>query len=953
MLVTPSGMLSRYLQKILTEELGSTANIFFHKFSSLGAVIDGEIEGEKKPLFSSAPLQDFLLKNILERSGRVNRDVAPALKASLRDAADSLVNPDTVRDIAAEGAFGSDDDTRKIINFFDIYDAYYDEISSVPGYRSYKQFYGGVLSAAQSSAFLASFEEIIFYGFYEFTGTQLELFNQIRSRFKVTFFSPYENRAACAYSKKFFETNLIGSAQNITVLPSANFAPSLFNPEAAPSAETNFKPYLFSAATAEDELFFTAKQILMLVESGKYKFSDIAVTARAADIFPSAERVFSDNLIPLNTVSSRPLFLHPLAVFCSNILNISINNFEKDTVLSIITSPYFAIKNNWRALAETSCAERDWEQWQTLITPKNKFYDPAFPDWLTDVKKAADRLHSAAPWAELCVQANAMLDKFTNAEIFNEEEIAIFASVKAAIRELEKFSLVRPAAKKGEFLEELFYALKTARQDTVSGAQKGVTFADVMSLRGQRFKAVFILGLNDGLFPMPAREDPFLPDRFRRVLRDVCGGWLNEKLERYAEEKMLFYFALSSAKEKLFCSCHKGEGGGAESLYFVELARAFSMDIKKDIFLLPQKEASKYGAFSQNLLTKKEFSLLISGAQDAVKLYREAGFDFSGKEKNVEMSALLKSDGPFNAYDGNTAEDAFVSAAKKGFSPTALQALSACPQKYFFNRVLGVKEPDALLSRAALNADDAGTLYHECLEKVYSALLGQDLSEAIILNKFEEVFGELFHAEKYKDFGVYPVAWRVIAARAKETLSAFLKNDFQNMEGFKPAFFETEAEGIYEGVKLKGKIDRIDLRGEEYRIIDYKKSQKGNKTLTQKDIFLKNLLQPLVYLIMTFSCPETRGRQAESFKFLNIENGAFAQTLSVAYAAEELMDKFSAYLKLLCGVLKSGEFFFCEGDHCAFCAFSRVCRKEHGKSRYRAKNSAAGKKIEEFKNAQR
>lgn len=927
LVITPSGALGRYLSALLARNLGGVMNVYFNKLSAVSAAIDKEINPGAEPLLSSDALQDFVLKNILERKGKVNRSLVTSMKATLRDMADALVDAEVLRAHAEEGLFDNEADTAYILNLTDIYEAYYDELALVKGYRTYREFFNGVLKAVDSCKYLASFSEIIFYGFYEFTGLQLELFNKIKTRYKTTVFTPYEDIAACAYSKKFFETNFMGGAQNSSALPPVKTGfESLFNPSAAPAQPVRALK-IFSAKTPKEELRLAAKEILRLTACGEYKFADIALTARSMNLYTRhLKGVFEEHHIPLNTVIPAPLLSTPLAVFCNNLLNISINNFYKQDVLSIITSPYFSRKNHWRALVETSCVERDYDHWADLITPKNKHYEPGFLSWLREINEDAAALYAQNTWEFLAGKAEAVLDKFTDISIFTEEESAVFTQFKAIIDDLKNFTPVREGASEGEFLDELAYALKNAALNKVYGAELGVSAGDVMTLRAQSFKVVFLLGMNEKLFPEVPTEDPLLKDRFRKILLGAQGFWINQKLARHDEEKMLFYFTLNLAREKVFCTYHQSADGvkpAVISLYILELARALGLVLAQDV--RPEED--------ELLLTKSEMSALLSTLENPLQNYALSGIDAHEYQKTFDMCAAINGSGALTPYDGLVKGVT----AKKAFSPTALQTLAACPMKYFFTRVLKVKEPDSMLNRGALNADDAGLLYHKTLEIFYKE------------NKpLEDVLAEVFAEDAYKNYGIYPVVWQVIRAAARQTLSSFTEKDAENMNGFQPAFFELEAAGTYENINLYGHIDRLDTRPGQFRVIDYKKQQKGNKTLTEKDLFKTNLLQPMIYLILAAGLTETKNLQAESFNFLNIERGVFMQTLNAAYA-REIKQKFDKYLQQLTALITRGVFYLREGDHCEFCSFGAVCRKGHAQTKLRARSAPEAKRLEEFR----
>ena len=73
--------------------------------------------------------------------------------------------------------------------------------------------------------------------------------------------------------------------------------------------------------------------------------------------------------------------------------------------------------------------------------------------------------------------------------------------------------------------------------------------------RGQSFRALFILGLNEGVFPRTIREDAFLRDRDRETLERDLGFKVNPKLAGFDEEKLVFTLLVNAAKRgSIACS---------------------------------------------------------------------------------------------------------------------------------------------------------------------------------------------------------------------------------------------------------------------------------------------------------------------------------------------------------------------------------------------------------------
>src|SRR6185295_4380514 len=102
----------------------------------------------------------------------------------------------------------------------------------------------------------------------------------------------------------------------------------------------------------------------------------------------------------------------------------------------------------------------------------------------------------------------------------------------------------------------------------------GVMVLNATAARGLSFRALFALGMNEGVFPRTIREDAFLRDRDRAVLERDLGYKVSQKLTAFDEEKLLFTLIAGAARERLYCSFQRADENGralAPTWYLDEL----------------------------------------------------------------------------------------------------------------------------------------------------------------------------------------------------------------------------------------------------------------------------------------------------------------------------------------------------------------------------------------------
>lgn len=975
LVVCASSFLAKRLSGLLAQENGAVANIHFLTGSALLHTLDAE-QGPALPEFPQDNLRDFLLKEILAEPGfnryPASRGFVHALKASLRDLADSLADPEVLEEhLQTTSDPVLSQEAERFGWLVRVYRRFMERETQVSDYRPYQEMFERALNGVETSAFLHGFKHIVFYGFYDMPGRQLELVNRVCKTHPSAVFAPYKKHAAYRFAKKFFETNWLGGAPSAEDADENDFgalgASGAFVFEAqgaANAADVN----IVSAADPRGEVFFAAKEILRLTEKGGYSFGDIALIVRSAAPYQDeVRRAFKQNCIPLDASFSYPLHKFPLGVFCLNLFSLAARGFDKDTVLAVLSSPYFKAeqKYKWRALAASSLVSRDLSQWKDLL-PQTKDYDPAFLAWLETCQTRLSALNAPRAWAEAAALARAFLAENTDESAFRGKDAEIYLAVCDKIASLQKYASVRPKSREGETVEELTDALNSLSFNEAENVRGGVTFTDAVRARGLQFKAVFLLGMNEKSFPQIVPEDPVFRDRYRYLLRDVLGYWVNQKMERADEERLLFFAAATAAREKLYALYARTGTDGKEavpSVYLAELARAAKLPWSADeTARVSGRISEQIASVAPEFLTPKELSFsVILHPETARENYERAGMLTDGIARSLSAAQAIAETGAPNAFDGFVAsgEEIFARANDgAGFSPSALQELAACPMKYFFDKGLNLEEKDDALSRRELSPDKRGTAYHEILQDFYSGLfrlgLTHDVFDSAAVEYLNRALEGRYTKESYKSFGIYPVVWELILEDIRARLADFVTEDLKNLGPFTPSYFEKEfARLSVAGLpfKLRGVIDRVDVDAEHktFIVADYKSSKKGTKDLAA-DFFTHLIFQPFLYVLAAEKLPELAGYSSAGSCLLSINKGYARRDLEPS-AFEALRPRAEAFLTLLMQYIKDGSFFLCPSELCDYCPYAAICRRDGFKSLMRARKSAPSRKLEELRYA--
>ena len=110
-----------------------------------------------------------------------------------------------------------------------------------------------------------------------------------------------------------------------------------------------------------------------------------------------------------------------------------------------------------------------------------------------------------------------------------------------------------------EFTLDNFYkifkiGLKNSSLGKIPASQDGVTVGDTERSRTHKVKAIFIIGLNDGVFPSVNKDEGFINDTDRSILKEQGIELAKGTIENLYDDNFNIYKAFTTAEEKLFLS---------------------------------------------------------------------------------------------------------------------------------------------------------------------------------------------------------------------------------------------------------------------------------------------------------------------------------------------------------------------------------------------------------------
>lgn len=396
-----------------------------------------------------------------------------------------------------------------------------------------------------------------------------------------------------------------------------------------------------------------------------------------------------------------------------------------------------------------------------------------------------------------------------------------------------------------QFLNDLERTLSGAiMQEPREARQNAVLVGGIVEARAFRFKAVALLGLSEGLFPVIENPDPFLDEVLRQDLK------MEPRLGR--EQSSIFHQAFTRAEEHLLLTrpylAEDGEKWDA-SPYWNSVKSLFTEDSCKKIQpVTPRPQA--------DACSPEE---LLFWAEQQNGLYIESDMLLDRRRQIAQGGKILKvrrarqASGAYEGYAGQLADHLLTRySPDRTWSPSRLEGYTTCPFDFYVNHVLDLKERS--VPEMGLSVAQKGSIYHEILELVYrNAEKNVDLNTllAIMEDCATNVYLISPRKQGFRESPLWEVEKTEMNNKLRDTIAALeeKRGDWDPIQ-LEAKFGITKPFAIdirSERVLIRGTIDRVDKNSEgDIRVIDYKS---GSGNLSKSDLLSGRRLQITIYAL--------------------------------------------------------------------------------------------------------
>ena len=670
---------------------------------------------------------------------------------------------------------------------------------------------------------------------------------------------------------------------------------------------------LYKANNAYDEIERVAKEILRLVRDEGYRYRDISVVCRNMDTYEKITSViFNEYNIPYFIDQKIDILSNPLVILILSAFEVKLKNWSYESVFKYLKSGLtsvskkeidvlenFVLANGikgfrWTGDLDNKKEEEDsQEESQDNDIEENEAQEVIDPvDVMKRVREPLMEFHkkidNKKTVKDMCIAIYELLisldafnkidnwiDKFSENNI--QDKVKEYEQVPGLVMEIldQAVDVIgNETLTAGEFYKVLNAGFQSKEIGVIPVALDQVNIGDVARIKGRSVRALFIVGVNDGVLPASNKEEGILTDRDREILKDIGLELATTTKLKVFEEQFMVYTALTLSEKFLMISYPMADFEGKSlrpSIIIPRVKKLFPKLVEESaLYDLSEKE-DEYSKITAPVPTFNELILALRRNyenEDIEEYWSDVYSWFAQNEefknKTGHIFDGLKYSNTGNVISRDKVKELYsTDAGNLLFSVSRLEKYSECPFSYFIQ--YGLKAKDRKVYE--FTAPDLGSFMHEILDKFTTKVKNEKIPwSELNIDRCREIVGELVDnklnddenyilnsSKRYKYFTkrfkrVITKSVAIISEQMRKGKFEIFSNEFVfgNYKDGAPIKLELPSG---EEVFLTGRIDRIDtleLDDNVYvRVIDYKS---GSKKFDINELYYGLQMQLLVYL---------------------------------------------------------------------------------------------------------
>lgn len=669
---------------------------------------------------------------------------------------------------------------------------------------------------------------------------------------------------------------------------------------------------LYRANNNYDEIEFVAKDILRLVREKQYRFKDISVICRDVDNYEKVvSAIFAEYEIPYYIDKKIDIASNPLIVFINSAVDIISKNWTYESMFKYLKT---GLIKEFRGIEGAELIDelenyvlaygikgKKWmEEWinysssilkEEEISEENKQRLERLNDIRETIVAPLDEFNKQCKGKKTLKEFATILYEFLDSKLdvmdtidkyvdyFKENDMAIEAKEYSEVRDIFIDVLEQAVDVLGnevmdlnEFMKVLNIGLSQYEMGLIPVALDQVNIGDITRIKSRGTKALYIIGVNDGVLPSASKEEGILSDNDREILLEKGISLASDTRTKIFEEQFLVYTAFTIAEEYLVVTYPLAdfEGKSQRPSIIVHRLKKILPNVKEESegFKLVN---DKYEKISAKIPTLNELMIAIRKNYDGADIedywkyvydwylrepkwkerieYVRKGLEYTNLENNISKEKAKK------LYEDNK--------NKISLSVSRLERYAQCPFAYYIQ--YGLKAKDRKIYE--FTAPDLGSFMHEILDEFTNEIKEKDLKwsdlskencrniiNSLVDNQVKNNKSSILNSSKR--YSYFTDRFKRILTKSVMVISEQMKrSDFEIYKNELAFGFSKDVNSIKldlpsgESFYLNGRIDRVDklnLDGETYlRIIDYKT---GCKKFDLNKFYNGLQMQLLVYL---------------------------------------------------------------------------------------------------------
>ncbi len=618
---------------------------------------------------------------------------------------------------------------------------------------------------------------------------------------------------------------------------------------------------LFLAKNEYSEIEYIAKEIKKIVREQNIRYRDISIITKNIGTYSSLARaIFSKYEIPVFIDERRELNQNIIVQYILEILEVLNKNYSSEAVFSYIKSGFCDIEKDEIFKLENYCTKWNIKQSKWKKDFVYELNDESKKQEIERLNELRKEIINPLINLQEKIRKERTATNITKAIYEYIQKQQIEKKISAKINELEEKGFVDLASEykaSYKILIDIFdeivnifkndkmtidkyskilkIGLKNSGLGKIPGTADQVIFGDVDRSRSHKVKAIFIIGLNDGVFPSVNKDEGFFNDKDREKLKLDGIELAKGTIDKLYEDNFNIYKAFTTAEEQVYLSYSSSDAEGKSlrpSMLIGKIKKIFpKLEEQSDVISKKYEIINKqitYEELIENIARLKLGDHINEIWYSLYRFYKEQnewqeklaldlkGIEYTNLPKNIKKENVEK-------LYGNTLNT----------SVSRLEKYRSCPFSYYLQYGLKLKEKEQL----KIQSFNTGTFMHETIDEFFEYVWQEKLSlaeleEEQILEIVSKIIDESLNLSKNSIFTV-TAKYRVLVQRLKRIVAKALKyiiqtiiySDF-SIEGvevefgkkgkYKPIVLELENG---KRVEITGKIDRIDSAQKENRKI--------------------------------------------------------------------------------------------------------------------------------------